>query len=373
MPCPRSATAPTRVTNALRFVGGVISHYYYDDYPLPPLAEQQRIVAKVDELLALCDELDHRQTHRQTVRVATETAALHALTTADSPAALGEAWTRVRTHWSALTAHPTSVPPLRQAILQLAVQGKLVPQDASDEPASELLKRIAAEKARLVKAKEIREPKPLPPIDSEGLPFAVPEWWEWCRLGELILDGPTNGYSPRAVEGPTPVKSLLLSATTSGTFDPAHSKFIDEEVADGSPLWLRPGDFLVQRSNTEEYVGVSAVFTGGLREFIYPDLIMRFRPTSLIYASFLHYAMNSPSMRDYLRSKARGTSKSMVKINQIALRSSPIPTPSLAEQQRIVAKVDELMALCDELETHLTQQETTATHLATAAVQTLAS
>ncbi len=184
---------------------------------------------------------------------------------------------------------------------------------------------------------------------TNDYPFELPSTWCWCFLDDLILEGPTNGYSPKGVEHPTAVKSLVLTATTSGTFDSSHFKYIDEEIPPDSPLWLMPGDLLVQRSNTIEYVGVAAIFDGPKNEFIYPDLMMRIRPVQYVDINFLHRAMNSPPLRNYLRANASGTSKSMIKINQTTLRSLPVPLPPLAEQRRIVAKVDELMGLCNKL------------------------
>ena len=113
-------------------------------FPLPPLAEQQRIVARVDELMALCDELEAKQQHRHHVRKSLQASALDALTTASTAEALATAWTRLHSHWPILTSHPDSIPPLRQAILQLAVRGNLVPQDSREDDADALLKQLSA-------------------------------------------------------------------------------------------------------------------------------------------------------------------------------------------------------------------------------------
>ncbi|QFY90332.2 hypothetical protein D5125_13040 [Magnetovirga frankeli] len=167
-------------------------------FPLAPISEQHRIVAKIDELMALCDQLDAERnardtTHRQLIR-----AIHHPLTEATDSTQTHRAWQRIRDHFNPLYTTPEAVQALRQTILQLAVQGKLVPQDPNDEPASELLKRIEAEKAKLVAEGKIRKPKPLPPISEEEKPFALPEGWEWVIFGNVAII--ERGGSPRPIK-----------------------------------------------------------------------------------------------------------------------------------------------------------------------------
>ena len=123
-------------------------------YAFPPLPEQHRIVAKVDALMALLDRLEAAKAERETTRAALRDSALAALRDAPDTEAVEAAWTRIAERMDDLFADPADVVPLRQTILQLAVRGKLVPQDPNDEPACILLERIAAEKARLVKEGE---------------------------------------------------------------------------------------------------------------------------------------------------------------------------------------------------------------------------
>ena len=138
--------------------------------------------------------------------------------------------------------HPSyAIPPadLRKSILTLAVQGKLVPQDPNDEPAEELLVRSLAERRKL-KRTDVMEVQALSGEDALG--YDIPESWRWQRLDDLLIFGPTNGFSPKAVDYETPVRSLTLSATTSGRFKGEHSKFITTDVPAHSDLWLRDGD-----------------------------------------------------------------------------------------------------------------------------------
>jgi type I restriction enzyme, S subunit len=331
---------------------------------LPPLAEQRRIVERVDQLLALCDALEQRQARRDEERKRLLAALIDSLLGAAGPDEVAAAWARLRDGFDLAFDAPESVAPLRQAVLQLAVQGRLVEQDPADEPAGVLLERIRKEKARLVRKEKQKKVDPLSEVISDQQPFQIPGSWEWVRLATLITFGPSNGISPKAVETPTSIKSLTLTATTSGKFDGRYFKYIDEKIAPDSDLWLENGDVLVQRGNTLDYVGVTAIYNGPPYEYVYPDLMIKLRMSSEIEVAYLHTAMNSRPMRDYLRSRAMGTSGSMPKINHATLVSLPIPLPPLAEQRRIVERVDQLMALCDDLEAKLREERAAAAKVA---------
>lgn len=193
--------------------------------PLCSVPEQHRIVAKVDELMALCDQLEQHTetslsahqtlvetllgaltaTHSQSTHPAGGAAsggkadnagatarAANSTTRAADNARFTDAWQRIAAHFDTLFTTEHSIDQLKQSILQLAVQGKLVPQDPNDQPASELIKKIAAEKAQLIKDKKIKKQKNLPPISEEEKPFELPEGWEWCRIwsiANLITSG----------------------------------------------------------------------------------------------------------------------------------------------------------------------------------------
>jgi len=181
--------------------------------------------------------------------------------------------------------------------------------------------------------------------------------WNQTILKEIITDKPRNGYSPKRAEYPTKIKCLALTATTSGKFKPQYFKYVDEKIADDSYLWLKPNDILIQRSNSIEYVGVSAIYDGEYNEYIYPDLMMKIQCSDEVDTKFLYYTLLNKSTREYYRKKSKGTSNSMKKINQKIVENTPVSIPPLTEQKRIVAKVDQLMHLCDELESNLIQSK----------------
>jgi type I restriction enzyme, S subunit len=316
-------------------------------FPLPPIAEQRRIVSKIDELMARCDELEKLRGDRNRSLTTVHTAALNRLLMEKESSDFSTSWSFITQHFGELHSVKENVAELRKAILQLAVMGKLVPQDTTDEPVENLLDRILIER-KLLKLGCISESQP-----PKLLGYDIPEHWKWQCLDSLLVFGPTNGFSPKAVDYETPVRSLTLSATTSGKFKGEYSKFIANEIPPDSKLWLQADDILVQRGNTLEYVGVSAVYRGEPNRFIYPDLMMKLRVSSEIDVNFIYLAMSSEPCRAFLRSHASGTSGTMPKINQTTLKSLPIPIPPLLEQHRIVAKTDQLMALCDQLEQHI--------------------
>ena len=177
-----------------------------------------------------------------------------------------------------------------------------------------------------------------------------PTTWQIGTLANLLVGKPRNGYSPRAVEYPTSVKSLTLTATTSGRFKGEHFKYIDEKIPPDSHLWLQPGDILIQRANTLESVGISAVYDGPSSTFIYPDLMMKAKANNLVETKFLHYLLLSEPVRRHFRDNATGTAGNMPKINQPTVLTAPVTWPSREEQAEIVRRVESLFDYADRLE-----------------------
>lgn len=329
-------------------------------FPLPPLAEQHRIVAKVDELMALCDRLEAARGSREAVRDRLAAASLARLNALD-PATFQADARFVLAALPALTTRPDQIKQFRQTILNLAVRGKLVPQDASDEPAAELLKRIAVERTELVKKKEIRREDPLDPIQSAEMPFDVAAGWVWSRIGEAVLFT-QYGTSQKSNPSENGVPVLTMGNVQDGLVIWSNEKRIPETSEDLPALYLQKFDLLYNRTNSAELVGKTGIYLGddGVRTFA--SYLIRLRP-SLASSNprFLNMAMNTPEFRETqiipLIKKQTG------QVNGTALKSMLIPLPPLAEQHRIVAKVDALMALCDRLEASLTASAATRRRL----------
>ena len=166
--------------------------------------------------------------------------------------------------------------------------------------------------------------------------------WKQIKLIDCLKERPRNGYSPKPVNYVTPYKSMTLSATTSGVFLPQFFKYIDETIPDDSYLWLAQGDILIQRANSIDKVGTSAIYTGKHHEFIYPDLMMKLRIQNNIDANFIAYYLKTSDSMDYFRKNAVGTAGNMPKINQKIVSDLPVVLPSVAEQTAIVKILNNL-------------------------------
>ena len=248
---------------------------------------------------------------------------------------------------------------LRQNILQEAIEGKLtadwrkqnpVQKGNPDYDAEALFEQIQKERINEKKQKE------LSPITDEEKPFEIPEGWKWVRLGEIIKEPPRNGYSPKAVDFETPIKTLKLGAVTYGIFDPNEYKYINEEIPKDAYCWLKNGDFLIERSNSVEYVGICAIYTGKDNEFMYPDLLMRFKTQDILSKQYIHTALISPFNRSYFMSNAKGAQKTMPKINQECVVNTMIPLPPLAEQKEIVTQVEKYLQSVSALKIQITER-----------------
>ena len=174
---------------------------------IPSIDEQHRIVAKVDELMVLCDQLELRSESQLTAHQTLVEALLATLIDSTDADELAQNWARLSTHFDTLFTTDASIDALKQTILQLAVMGKLVPQDPSDEPASALLERIAAEEAQMVKEKKITKEKPLPAISEDEKICNLPEGWVKCRLNDIIKISSGDGLTSKqmANDGSIPV------------------------------------------------------------------------------------------------------------------------------------------------------------------------
>jgi type I restriction enzyme S subunit len=164
-------------------------------------------------------------------------------------------------------------------------------------------------------------------------------------LAQVLREPLKNGYSARPVTFETQFRVLTLTATTSGLFDGQHFKYTDEVFPDDSPFWLMPGDVVIQRGNTAEYVGVPAIYEGGPREYLYPDLMIRARVRDDIDPRYLWYMLLAPQSRKFLRDRATGSAGNMPKINQKILNVVPIPVPPIETRKAIVMNLDVRMAV----------------------------
>ena len=312
--------------------------------PLPPLAEQHRIVAKINELMGLIDRLENSRCSQEAVRTAARDSALAALRNAATPAEVEAAWTRIAERMEDLFTTPDNLTPLREAVLQLAVQGRLVPQDSNDEPASQLLEHIRKEKARLERDKQIKKQKSLPTIQDEELPFEIPLNWEWTHLGEITSYGSTEKVAPGEVDEATwvlelgdieKVSSRLLNRVHYGM---RHFKSTKNCFCKGDVLYGKLRPYLDKVILADE-------------DGICTSEIMPIRGFVGLAPQFIRLVLKSPYFVQYANSSTHGMN--LPRLGTGKARQALFPLPPEAEQYRISAKVDELMRLIDRLEQHL--------------------
>ncbi|WP_136516224.1 restriction endonuclease subunit S [Geomonas edaphica] len=336
--------------------------------PLPPLAEQGRIVAKINQLMALCDELEARQQKSQKKLLRLNNAVLDRLTSASGSDDYDAARRLVRDSFDLLYTTTETIGKLRQAILQLAVQGKLVQQDPTAEPATKLLERIRVEKARLVKEKKIRNAEQLTPVAPESAPYKVPHSWEWVRLGELreIVE---YGTSQKAHDVPRGVPILRMNNIVGGGVLLSNLKYVESTIDELPKLYLRENDLLFNRTNSYELVGKTGIFKGESDKFTFASYLIRVRLLNLINPQYVNLVMNSPFFRSTQIEPEVTQQCGQANFNGTKLINTLIPLPPVLEQQHIVEKVDHLMALCDTLEAQLNTAKVTAESLTAAAGQ----
>lgn len=272
--------------------------------PLPPLEEQKRIVTKLDELLPLLEEA--RPLEEEIVNLE--------------------------------KGFPNK---LRQAILQYAIQWKLVEHNSNDEPASELLKRIKEEKEKLIKEWKIKKEKTLEPITDEEKPFDIPTSWEWIKLGEIIDTNIWLTYSPSNIVNSWWVAVLRSNNIQKWKMDYSNLVYVNTKIPE--KCMAKKWDLLVCARNwSKSLVWKSAIITQDWMAFWAFMALVRseFNP-------YIQYFLMSPTYRHKLDWV---NTETINQITQDNLKNTIFPLPPLEEQKRIVAKLDELLKLCDDLE-----------------------
>lgn len=327
--------------------------------PVPPIHEQHRIVAKVDELMALCDQLEQQTEASIEAHQVLVTTLLDTLINSADADELMQNWARISELFDTLFTTEESIDQLKQTILQLAVMGKLVPQDPNDEPAAELLKRIAEEKAQLVKEKKIKKQKALPPISEDEKPFELPSGWEWCRLGQI-------GYD---LGGGTPSKS--------------NSKYWDGEIP-----WVSPKDMKVDfiesaiDSVTEKAIkettiklipknSLLMVVRGMILAHSFPvaltnkDVVINQDMKALVFSNIdPHYLLTvmkatKTTFTDLVDRSSHGTCKLISE----KLWNVTLAIPPLNEQKKINMMLEQIMDICEQLKQGIRKKYQSQLHL----------
>jgi len=260
---------------------------------------------------------------------------------------------------------PGAVGKLRELILELAVQGRLVPQDPNDEPAKELLSQIAAEKRQLIAARVIRQQSNAAQISEDEIPFDIPIGWEWARLSS-ITRRIHYGYTASAKTEIKEVRLLRITDIQNNFVDWASVPGCEIDSNDVAQYSLQRGDILVAR--TGGTVGKTYLVQNIPLVAVFASYLIRIQGGSVLFDRYLKLFLESPAYWRQLEEGARGAAQPNV--NGQTLGNMVVPLPPLAEQRRIVAKVDELMTLVDALESQLaTARENAATLFAAAVAE----
>ena len=332
-------------------------------FPLPPEAEQSRIVTRVEELMRLCDALQAKGQLEAAQHAQLVSTLLGTLTASATPEELADHWQRVAQHFDLLAGRPAAIDALEQTLLQLAVRGLLVPQDPTDEPASALLQKIRAEKDRLIATGQIKQGKPLPPITDEEKPFELPVGWEWGRLEQLsiaIVDCPHS--TPKFVESGR--LCLDTNSFKQGVLLPHKLRFVDEStfVERNARLAPQPGDLVFAREGS---VGESILIPDGVDACL-GQRVMLFRFSTQVSKEFVRLAISSTSFLDALLAMHKGIGAKHVNVGD--MRNAVIPLPPLPEQSRIVTRITALRRLCADLRQRLAERQSVQARLAEALV-----
>jgi type I restriction enzyme S subunit len=328
-------------------------------FPVPPLSEQQRIVAKIDELMALCDQLAKAKEQRDNRRKALVAASLHYLNNGTNADAFPKHASFYINHLPTLTARIECVQSLRQTILNLAVLGKLVPQVAGEEPASELMSQIRTKRATLVKAGVITQKRQTAPAVKE--PVNTLHTWEIVSFGDLcnLITSGSRGWAEfYAKDGPKFIRAqnirfgrLLLNDLACVT-PPSKAEGLRTQVSKGDILIVITGAGVTNPAILENEIGEAYV----------SQHVALVKLTDIEVSRWLLLCLMAPSGgRSQLVESAYGAGKPGLNLDNI--RSLTVPVPPLAEQRRILAKVAELMALCDRLEAQLSVTQTENAHM----------
>lgn len=323
-------------------------------FPLPPLAEQHRIVTKVDELMKLCDKLEEEQTNNLKTHHHLVKCLLETLTQANDADEFQSSWEKISQHFDTLFCTEDSIEQLKQTILQLAVMGKLVKQDSKDESAVELLKEISKEKELLVKEGKIRKQTVLPEITEGEKPFILPSNWALSRLGTFTIVG----------TGATPSRDRLdyyfpteINWVTSGE---TRDDFIFTTNEKISHLALKETNVSIYPKGSL----IIAMYGQGKTRGQVSELMID-AATNQACAAVV-FVNKEESHRKYLklffkmayeqiRSNASGGAQPNLNLGKVA--NTVIPLPPIAEQKRIVKKVDKLFSVCDLLKEKITKSE----------------
>ena len=322
-------------------------------FTLPSLAEQKRIVEKVERLQGLIKNLKEVYLLNEESRLNLKKSLLAEIEKSNSDKELLKNLELVFSNFDKVIRSKEDIKDIRNLILSLAIKGKLVEQNSEDKPASELLTRIKEEKERLIKEKVIKKEKELLKIEEDEIPFEIPESWEWVRLGEilnLLTDGAHK--TPKYVENGVPFLSVKNMSNGKLNFDDVKYITQEEHIELSKRCNVEYGDLLLTKVGT---TGIP-VIVDTYREFnIFVSVALLKFNKNCIDVKFLRLLLQSPFVYNQSQENTKGVGNKNWVLKDIS--NTKIILPPLAEQQRIVERVEKLMSICDMLEEKIVESE----------------
>lgn len=352
--------------------------FAFNPLPLPPIEEQKRIVVKVDELMALCDQLEQQQEDSINAHQTLVKTLLDALVDAASNSQNTEgktkfeqAWERIAQHFDALFTTEDSIDQLKQTILQLAVMGKIVPQDPNDEPSIKLIEQLEADQSEWLHENLESNPecktmlRKLDKLDRPVTPFEIPKSWTCCHLIQVcrLLVDCHNKTAPYVESG---IPIIRTTNIRDREFNLKGVKFVTQETYD---YWSRrcppmPGDIMFTR---EAPMGEAAIIPLGVK-WCLGQRTMLIRPVhEYIDTKYLLLTLTEPGLLERASEHAIGSTVKHLRVGDVENLSIPIPPKN--EQTRIVEKLEELIEICDRLKSDLTISQSTQQHISNAIAQ----
>ena len=336
-------------------IGGVIKYIkigFLTDAPLrlPTYSEQKRIVAKVDELMALCDQLEQQQQQRDNLRTATRKSAIDAISTATTPEELEAAWKRINNNWEVIADTPESVDALRTAILDLSVHGQLVPHDYSDYSAQELVAKSIA----LAKKKSA-----LDQHASEQVPFEIPSHWAWSTVAGMC--DTQTGTTPKILNSDNDREKIQYVTAA----DMVKQRALENNFI---PLDSARRSGRIASKDSVLFVGIGATIGKSClieSSATFNQQIHAATPRNMS-AKYLNMVLASGYFQKICRESTNATAIPI--LNKSKWERIGVPIPPLSEQIRIVKKVNELFDLCDQLESELKSRSEAAEKFARSVV-----
>lgn len=336
-------------------------------FPLPPTEEQSRIVAKVDELMVLCDQFEQQQQDRRKLQNALRQSTLQALASAQSPNDLQTSWQRLEVNFGRLFSDPRDVTELRSLLVELAIRGILTPKGIQ-EVGNDSAKQIATQAVQ-------RAGRRFAKVTHVDPPFDLPTTWTWALFDEL-LDGSDSGWSPKCDAEPRRPGEwgvLKVSAVTWGEFRAEENKRLPPSLDSRPECEVKAGDFLLSRANTADLVARSVIAPLDVPDrLLMSDKIVRLSFADSELKPWANLVNNSQFAREHYRSNATGTSDSMRNVSRQVIHELPIPLPPKHVQTAVMQRLAELNQLCDSLERELTEKALYSARLSEAAIAALA-